>query len=356
MKPTREASAHRPATHGGPFSVGRQNRPVLDFSSSVSPAGPPPAVEARLERGLASIGTYPDPDSWEMRKALWRYTGIPPSRIAAGNGATELIHNYCQAFLSRGTRVLIPVPTFGEYEAAARLRGARISFLKTMDLNGSVDELIRMIPAAGCVFLCNPNNPTGALASRENVARIIAAAKKKSAHVIVDECFMELACADESVMDLTGRNGNLLVLRSLTKSFGLAGIRAGYALGPARIIGIMNRIKIPWNVSGLAQVAAVEAVRHPAHVAGARRLIKKESEFLCSKISAMDGFRCGQTAANYILVRTRLRARTIRDRLLKHGILVRDCSSFRGLGGNYIRIAVRKRRDNKALIHAMGEI
>ncbi len=289
MKLAGAIASHRPVPHGGPFSVRRPDAAILDFSSSVSPAGAPPLVKKYLRRQLDVIDVYPDPDSVSLKKSLSWYTGLGSSQITAGNGATEIIYNFGRAFLSKNTRVLIAVPAFGEYEAAARLQGSRISFFKTMNIGDDIAEFSRRIPKNGCVFVCNPNNPTGALVSKNDMSYMIESARKKSALAFVDECFIELVPdADESVAGLVKRYDNLLVLRSLTKSFGLAGARIGYALGSRGIIGTLERIKIPWNVSGLAQKAAGAAICHSFHLKKAKRIIKKESQFLRKEISGID--------------------------------------------------------------------
>jgi threonine-phosphate decarboxylase len=124
---------------------------------------------------------------------------------------------------------LIPVPTFEEYETAARLADCKIVFLKTMNLSENLDSFISQIPMNGCVFVCNPNNPTGTILSKKQLTKIISSAKRKSCLVFVDECFIELVPqSNQSVLNLVKRYDNLFVLRSLTKSFGLAGIRVGY--------------------------------------------------------------------------------------------------------------------------------
>lgn len=337
--------------------MGEPDPRTLDFSSNVSPLGPPAAVRRYLKGHLDMLDTYPDPDSGHLRADLQRYTGVDSRCIIAGNGATELIYNFCQAFVRTGMPVLIPVPAFGEYEAAARLHGARVRFLRTSDLESDLGRLLQRIPERGCVFLCNPNNPTGALLPGRSVAEIIRTAAARSTLVFVDECFIELVPrSDESVLGLVPECGNLCVLRSLTKSFGLAGARIGYALGPRDMMRTMGRIKIPWSVSGIAQRAASVALSDPDHVRRARRLIRTESEFLYGRISDMSGFECYVPAANFMLIRTRLQSKTIQRRLLRRGILVRDCSSFRGLDGHHIRIAVRTRRENERLIGAMSNI
>ena len=214
-----------------------------------------------------------------LKKSLKWYTKLPINQIVVGNGATEIIYNFCQAFLSKKTHVLIPAPTFGEYEAAAKLNGCKINFFKTMNLGEDLKSFIAKIPKNGCVFFCNPNNPTGELLSKNKILQIINAAKKKKSLVFVDESFIELVPdSNQSVIKLVKKFNNIFILRSMTKSFGLAGIRIGYGVGSKQIIFTLNKIKIPWNVSGLAQYAAGAALCHAFYLEKSQKIIKKRTK------------------------------------------------------------------------------
>ncbi len=314
-------------------------------------------VRRYLKRHLGSISEYPDSNSVNLRKALQWYCKIPHEQIVIGNGATEIIYNFCKAFLSEKTPVLIPIPTFGEYEAAAKLSGCKITFFKTMNLESNLDNFIKKIPKNGCVFVCNPNNPTGKLLSKRNLLKIIQATKKKSSLVFVDESFIELVPeSNQSVIKFVKKFSNLFILRSMTKSFGLAGIRVGYGIGSKQIISILNNLKIPWNVSGLAQHAARAALCSISYLNKTKKIIENESKYLRNSISKIDGFECHDAAANFILIKTKQKSKTIQKKLLKKKILIRDCSSFRGLSNNYIRIAVKTRKENKKLVKALEKI
>jgi threonine-phosphate decarboxylase len=329
----------------------------LDYSSNINPLGASPMVRRYLKRQLGSISEYPDSDSVNLRKALQWYCKIPHEQIVIGNGATEIIYNFCKAFLNKKTPVLIPIPTFGEYEAAAKLSGCKITFFKTMNLESNLDNFIKKIPKNGSVFVCNPNNPTGKLLSKRNLLKIIQAAKKKSSLVFVDESFIELVPeSNQSVIKFVKKFSNLFILRSMTKSFGLAGIRVGYGIGSKQIISILNNLKIPWNVSGLAQYAARAALCSISYLNKAKKIIENESKFLRNSISKIDGFECHDAAANFILIKTKQKSKTIQKKLLKKKILIRDCSSFRGLNNNYIRIAVKTRKENQKLVKALEKI
>ncbi|WP_237087701.1 pyridoxal phosphate-dependent aminotransferase [Nitrosopumilus piranensis] len=232
---------HHPISHGGRFSGGNRHIDVLDFSSNTSPAGMPSSVKSAMKKRLDEMGHYPDTDSINLLSSLKKYTRLSDSHIVVGNGAIEILYNFCNTFLSK-KRVLIPTPTFSEYESASKLADCKFTFFKTMDLSKNLDSFILQIPTNGCVFVCNPNNPTGTILPKKQLIKIISSAKNKSCLVFVDECFIELVPeSNQSIINLVKKYDNLFVLRSLTKSYGLAGIRIGYGIGSKTIIEILKK-------------------------------------------------------------------------------------------------------------------
>ncbi|MBL7001502.1 MAG: threonine-phosphate decarboxylase [Nitrosopumilus sp.] len=356
IKPKYPISRHNPVAHGGIYSVNNQDPSIVDFSSNIGPAGMPASVKLTLKKRLNQMEYYPDSHSSDLVHSLKKYTGLPESNLIVGNGAIEIIYNFCSSFLSK-KRILIPVPTFGEYEAAAKLADCKITFFKTMNLAENLDSFISQIPANGCIFVCNPNNPTGTILSKKQLIKILLAAKRKSCFVFVDECFIELVPqSNQSILNLVKRYDNLFVLRSLTKSFGLAGIRIGYAAASKQIIDILKKIKIPWSVNALAQEAGIIAIKNKSHLTKSKSIIKKESSFLKNKIADISGFECHDSSTNFILIKTKQDSTKLQKKLLKHKILIRDCKNFHGLNNHYIRIAVKSHKDNLKLILALEAI
>lgn len=357
MKLDSAIKSHNPVPHGGLYSISDPSSDILDFSSNVNPLGPNPKVIKIIKDNLNSLAVYPDSDSLILKKNIKKYTKIPISQIVIGNGATEIIYNFCKAFFSSKTSVLIPIPTFGEYEAASKLAGAKVSFFKTMNLTDDLDNFILQIPKNGCIFICNPNNPTGFLLGKKELKKIIIAAKEKNTLVFLDECFIELVPEhNESIISWIKNNDNLFILRSFTKSYGLAGIRIGYGLGPKNLISILNQIKIPWNVSGLAQQAASASILSTDYLKKTKKLIKTESNFLKEKISKLKNFEIYDSDTNFILIKSKIKSSIIQKKLLKNKILIRDCSSFRGLDDFHIRIAVKTRSENLKLIRGLQKL
>ncbi|NND87238.1 MAG: histidinol-phosphate transaminase [Nitrosopumilus sp.] len=345
-----------PVKHGAknPFD---HSKTIIDFSSNITPIGMPKSVRQVIQKNLENIENYPDSDSSLVFSSLEKYTHLHKSNLTIGNGAIEIIYNFCFAFLTKNTPVFIPIPTFQEYETASKLNNARISFFKTMDLSKDVDSFISKIPKNGCIFLCNPNNPTGSLLSENQVLQIIKQAKKLSTLVFVDECFIELVPnSNQSVLSYVQKYDNLLVLRSLTKSFGLAGIRIGYAAASKKIINVLEKIKIPWSVNSLAQKAASQALKDKSHIEKSNKIIKKESLYLKNKISKLNKFDIHESFSNFILIKTSYDSTRLQKKLLKDNILIRDCKNFRGLNKHYFRIAIKSHNDNLKLIKAMEKI
>ena len=349
----RSIRKHVPVTHGGLSSIKTKISDIVDFSSNVSPAGAPRSVKMALKNYLKYIENYPDQNSKTLLDSLQQYTGFNKSYIIVGNGAIEILYNFCNTFLQKKD-VLIPVPTFGEYEAASKLADSNLRFFKTMNLSQDVESFSECIPKKGCVFICNPNNPTGQLISKKHLEFVIKIAKKRSSVVFVDECFIELVRnTNQSVISLVKKYDNLFVLRSLTKSFGLAGIRIGYAVTSKQTAEILNKIKVPWSINSLAQIAAIIALQDKNHLVKSKLIIKKEYEFLLSKLSNIDGIEMTPSSTNFILLKTKHDATDLQKKLLKHKILVRNCKNFRGLDNHFIRIAIKSHKDNIKLIKAL---
>ena len=357
VKVNSSISSHKLASHGGLYSISNPSPDLVDFSSNINPIGPSKNVLDAIKNQLNLIQIYPDPESTDLRKNLQKYLKIDSSQIVVGNGATEIIYNFCKSFLSERTQVLIPIPTFSEYETSARITGAKIKFFKTMNLTKNIDDFISKIPIKGGVFLCNPNDPTGLITPKNNLYKIITEAKKRNTLVFLDECFIELVPNyNESSIQFVNKVNNLFILRSLTKSYSLAGIRIGYGIGNKKMIDVLNKIKIPWNVSGLAQCAASAAILTPNYLDKSRAIIQKESDYLKKNISKLDNFCCFESATNFILIKSKIKSNVLQKKLLKKKILIRDCSNFRGLDNYFIRIAVKTRKDNQKLVQALEEL
>jgi threonine-phosphate decarboxylase len=340
-------------SHGGIYSV--NSRLVrVDCSSSINPLGTPrKAIVAIQKNAKALAPMYPDPECRELKKSLSRHLHIDPEWISVGNGAMEIIYWFAQAFAK--SRVVIPAPTFCEYELASRKAGAEVTFVPLHNFELDADEIIEKAKDADAVFLCNPNNPTGMLTTKQ--VRKIIENVNNSTKILLDECFIELVDEPDanSMIGRIEEFDNLVILRSLTKSFGLAGLRVGYSVCSPSLVDRLSANRIPWNVNGIAQAAGVAALGDRRHLARARAVIRKERKFLHDSIAKLRSFNPLGSDANYFLVDLKDRDSTqFRDGLLKKtGVLVRDCSTFTGMGSQYIRAAVKSHKENLRLVKAL---
>jgi threonine-phosphate decarboxylase len=342
-------------SHGGIYSV-NPRLVRLDCSSSINPLGTPKKAIAAVKMSANSLmQTYPDPECRELKKSLSRYLGIDSEWVTLGNGAIEIIYWFAHTTTSVRGRVVIPIPTFCEYEVASQKVGAEVTFVPLNSFDLDTDKIIEKTRGADAVFLCNPNNPTGMLATKQ-IMKIIENIDS-STKILLDECFIELADNPEAntMIDQISEFDNLVILRSLTKSFGLAGLRVGYSVCNPTLAKKLSSNKIPWNVNSLAQVAGVAALRERRYLSKARALIKKERRFLHDNIDKLESFHPIRSDSNFFLVHLQGRNSTqFRDRLLKNsGVLVRDCSTFTGMGAQYIRIAIKKHSENMLLLKAL---
>lgn len=328
----------------------------VDCSSSVNPLGMPRGALKIIEKQAGKLGTvYPDPECRDLKKSLSKYAGVDTDMLSVGNGAAEIIYWFAQAFAKK--RVVIPAPTFCEYELASYKAGARVEFVP-LDVNFALDpdSVIRSAKGADAVFLCNPNNPTGRLATA--AIRKIIENVDRSTMILLDECFIELVDQprQNTLAGLVRDFQNLVILKSMTKSFGMAGLRLGYSISNPKVAEKLQSMRVPWNVNALAQAAGVAALADKTHIKKARVLVKKEKKFLQDKIRKT-GLVPLESDANYFLVQLQEDSTKFRDRLLKKtGVLVRDCSTFTGMGDSHIRIAVKTHKENVIVARALEAV
>jgi threonine-phosphate decarboxylase len=333
----------------------------MDFSANINPLGISPRAAAAIRSSVNLLPFYPDNDCTHVRNAIASYVGnVAPENILVGNGATEIIHLFAQAFLETGDEAIILEPTFSEYEYATTLHGATpISVPMKEGFKLEADILLKRItPRTRAIFLCNPNNPTSTTLNRSDVETIVYEATKRKIMVLLDECFIEFA-EDGDKLSLSRDSPNyrnLFVLRSLTKAFGLAGLRVGYAISNKQKIVLLDNCRITWSVNTLAQIAAVAALSDAKYLKETKRLIRKERDYLKESLPEI-GLSITPPKANFLLadLQGRITASELKERLLAHKIVVRDCSTFRGLGSQFIRLAVKTRRENLKLLRALKE-
>jgi len=327
-------------------------KPVLDFSSNVNPLGPPPEVREAL--ASLDLSRYPDPDCRDLRDELSQHLGVPASCILVGNGSSELIHLVVRLFVHRGQRPIVFGPTFSEFERAVEAIGGH-PYLWTARASRRFRWALRNKPGvldrvqAPLVWLCNPNNPTGVYLTREQVESLASALT--AGPLLLDEAYVPFVEDAWHSLDLTN-SGRIIVLRSMTKDYALAGLRLGYLVAHPDVVTAAAALQPFWSVSSAAQVAGIAALRAPEHMARTREMVREAKSYLAQAL-AESGFDVIAGAANFILVWVGDAAGT-RRRLLAQGIAVRDCSSF-GLP-EFVRIGVRTLAECRQLVGEFSQL
>ena len=339
--------------HGGDVY---RNRVTLDFSANVNPFGTPEPVRAAIRESAERVSRYPDPYCTALRERLAATAGVSPDGILCGNGAAELIFSFAQAVAPK--RALVPVPSFAEYETALRAAGVEPVFYPLRRETGfAVPEALldAITPDTDALLLCSQNNPTGRSVDRALLLRILDRCRETGTVLFLDDCFQDLCDADKA-FSLAGslRDGDrVLLLRAFTKTYGMAGVRLGYAISKDRDLLVrMSGTVQPWNVSAVAQAAGLAALSCPGWAEQARALFAREKPYLLRGLSAL-GVGVLPGDANYLLLSG---VPTLYEGLLHKGILVRDCANYRGLTKGDVRIAVRTREENAALLAAIREV
>jgi histidinol-phosphate aminotransferase len=301
-------------------------RDVLDFSVNTNPLGPAPNVIQAIQG--ADWTRYPGDDEAPLRRALARHAGVAPDQVALGNGSAELMWLIALALLVPADRVAIVGPTFGEYARAAFVVGADVV---------EVQSLADVPAAARLVFVCNPNNPTGAYRARAEIEQFLTDGPDRL--VVLDEAyasFVEDRWPSEPLLD---QFPNLIILRSLTKDHALPGLRLGYAFASIELARAFETVRPPWSVNAGALRAGLATLKPQAlsHVRRATAVVSESRHLLITGFSAL-GYSVHPSVANFMLVDVG-DGSAFRRSLLPHGIVVRDCTSF-GLP-SCVRIACR---------------
>jgi threonine-phosphate decarboxylase len=330
---------------------------LLDFSANINPDGPPAAVPTVLRQALngpSILTNYPDLDEMELRQALARYAYIRPENVSVANGFVPLLDAALRILPIR--RCLVPVPAFVEYRRTLeRCRVEMIPHILTANSEFSFNTSDLFSRSGDAILLANPQNPAGVLSSRDTLLRIIEEAAERNIFVLLDEAFIDY-CPAASLAQEVDRFSNLIVFRSVTKFFGMAGLRIAYAAAGAELRRQLQESIAPWPVTSLASLAAGIAVQDEAY---ARHTIALNSERRDQMQTAIEnlGIRVYPSAANFILLFLpgSIDCQQCWERLIcEHHIVLRNCFNYEGLGDRYLRAAVRTDTDNARLVEALA--
>lgn len=330
---------------------------LLDFSANINPDGPPAAVTSCIRRALdkASILTdYPDLDETELRQNLAHYAGVRRENIAVANGFVPLLEAALRALFIRNC--FVPAPAFVEYRRVLERSGVGIISHGLDPWAGFRYEVRDLVAGPhDAILLANPQNPSGVLNSRESMLRILEEAAQRNIVVLLDEAFIDY-CPEATLSGETERFSNLIVFRSVTKFFAMAGLRVAYAIANDEIRTRMQEMIAPWSVTSLASLAGGYAVQDSSYARHTITVNNERRDYLSGAIEKL-GVRVYASAANFLLLQfpDNINGQQLWERLIsEHRIVLRNCANYETLDARYLRVAVRSQADNERLIDALS--
>ncbi len=348
--------------HGGNLKeISRQygvyETEILDFSANINPLGTPKSALKAIMEEMDRLIHYPEIDAFTLRERLAGKDRIEVENILAGNGSTEFI--YLIPRVLRPGKALILAPTYSDYERALTLAGCEVvhfQLRKEDEFVLDTDRFIRaMQEGADLVLLCNPNNPTGSMVPLVEIKEILSAARFTRTTVVVDEAFMDFVLGESARFQVTEFE-NLMVLRSLTKFYGIPGLRAGCLYGSKPLVERIKEYQEPWTLNRLSQAAVTAALSDEEYRQQAQRLVAEEKNFLLKELASIPGIRVFPSHVNFLLLETSPpmpEPDRLFEALIRSGILVRNCASFPTLAPNFFRVAVRNHEENQLLVQAV---
>jgi histidinol-phosphate aminotransferase len=332
---------------------------VYKLASNESPIPPSEKVRRAIAEALPEIHRYPDGACFEMRKAVAEYYNVPPQNLIFGNGSDEVVDILVQIYCKPGDSILTSKGAFSAYYISATSVRVKTNFTElTPDLRFDLKAMARMLetdPTVKFVFLPNPNNPTGTYFTAAEFEEFMKVAATKDIFVVLDEAYVEFVRAKDypQGMDYQKRFKNILLLRTMSKVFGLAGLRVGLLIAPPEVCDMMNRVRKPFNINALAQVAVVEALKDREHLALLKKLTWDGLDYYYAELDKMK-IKYWPSQANFVLFDCGRDAGPVFNDLLKEGVILRPVKPY-GMP-NYLRMSVGLPEENEAAIAAIRKV
>ncbi len=329
---------------------------LVDFSSNINPLGLPEGLEDILMKNFKDITSYPDIKYRKLKLSISKYLGSEEKHIVVGNGAVEII----DIFTSLANRVILMIPSFSEYEERALVhKKPVISIPYKEDFTIDLSEIDKILKKDDLLILGNPNNPTGLRIEKETLIQIYKIVREKQGILLLDEAFFEFSPKDYDSVELFKeyKYKHLGIIRAATKFFALPGIRLGYGVTSEVLIEEISNAQMPWTVNAFADLAGQYIFHDKDYIKTSKEYIEDQRNYLLGQLSQIKEIKAYKTHSNYILIKLlKYDEEYIFDALLKQGIVIRKCASFKTFGNNHIRVAIKDRGNNELLIKALRNL
>lgn len=326
---------------------------AIKLASNENPLGPSPKALDAARARIGEVHLYPDGAAYRLREAIAAHHGIDMGEVIQGNGSNELLDLIVRTFARPEHHIVFAEPAFVVYRIAALSGGIPFTAVPTRDLTHDLEAMAAAVrPNTRVLFVANPNNPTGTHVGRSAVERLLREVPPEVV-IVMDEAYIEYADAPDfpDSLQLRGLRERLLVTRTFSKIYGLAGLRVGYAVGPARLVDYMNRVRAPFNVSGVAQAAAIAALSDTEHLESSRSHNLRERERLTRELTRL-GLRVAPSQANFVLADVGRPARPVYEALLRRGVIVRPFGNL----PTSLRITVGTSSENSRFLESLAEV
>ncbi|MFH0792918.1 MAG: histidinol-phosphate transaminase [bacterium] len=328
---------------------------IVKLASNENPIGPSPKAAKAMRDSASEINRYPDGYAYALRHALAKFYGLQPDQFLFGNGSDEIFILLALSFLSPSENIVVSDLAFVRYQMAAQLVGAKWESVKMRDWRHDLPGFVRAIgPTTRMVCLSNPNNPVGTYVTRAELEAFLPKIPRNIL-IILDEAYFEYSSAPDypNGLDYLAAYPNLVVTRTFSKAYGLAGLRVGYAMGCAQLLADVERVRPPFNVNLPAQRAAVAALKDQTHVRRVATLNRREMKFVTATLSKI-GLRWIPSATNFVLIDTGLDGKEVTEKLLRRGVIVRPMGGY--CLPRHIRVTFGTRRENQKFLKALSEV
>ncbi|MDD5561430.1 MAG: histidinol-phosphate transaminase [Candidatus Omnitrophica bacterium] len=330
-------------------------REVIKLASNENPLGPSPKAVSAIKKCLSGINRYPDSQGFYLKRRLARHLSLDPENFILGNGSDELIDIIIKTFVEPDENIVTSDTTFLEYEIIAQVNDRKIKKAPLRYFKYDLAAMLKLVDKkTKLVFIANPNNPTGTYVTKYEVADFLGALPD-SILVVFDEAYDAFIDVDDYPDSLAylRRKKKIIILKTFSKSYGLAGLRLGYAMAERELVSYMERVRQPFNVNMLAQAGGIAALDDKDFIKNTRRLVLKGKDFIYQELSRM-GLGFLPSAANFVLVDTGKDGLEIFKAMLKFGVIVRQMKQY-GLK-DFIRVTIGTQKENERFIRVLRKI
>ena len=337
---------------------------IVSFGANVNPLGLSEKVKAAVAGHLDLLSSYPDREYTSLRQTISEYCHIPAGYILPGNGSSELISLLIETLAPRHTLIL--GPTYSEYSRELSFSGSTQEYYHLReedDFHLDVDDLCRRLEDGyDFLILCNPNNPTSSAILRTDMERLLTFCHARGIFVMIDETYVEFAPDINAVtaVSLARRFPGLMVLRGVSKFFAAPGMRFGYGItGNGEFLKKMKEKQIPWSLNSIGAFAGEEMFKDQEYISRTRNLILAERERMYQAVSHMPGYKTYEPYANFLLVKIvkdGITSSDVFEQCIKDGLMIRDCSSFQCLEGEFIRFCIMLPEENSRLLSRLRQL